>query len=178
MINENIGALKSWAQELAQRGEKGEVVRLNPAVELISKNFSVQAHEVAILGVTGDGRFLCFLAPDNLRTVGKIPLTSMQSLASRTVRDKRPEMINNFSVVPHANVFEAVPQADRQRTDPVQKIMSAPILHDARVIGVVQVCRKGKTAADAGADFTQTQLRELRTISDALAPCILLCTQE
>jgi hypothetical protein len=178
MGSEYISELKKWAQELAQSGVKGEAVGLNPAVELIAKNFEVQTHEVAILGVTADGRFLRFLAPDYLRIVGQIPLTSMQSLASRTVRDKRPEMINNFSVVPHANVFEAVPQADRQRTDPVQKIMSSPVITDARVIGVVQVCRKGKGAAEAGADFTQPQLRELRTICDALAPCILLCSQE
>ena len=53
--------------------------------------------------------------------------------------------------------------------------MSAPITLEDRVIGVVQVSRKGKAAADAGADFTYPQLRELKTIADALAPCISLC---
>jgi len=138
----------------------------------------VQTHEVAILGVTTNRGFLRFLAPENLRAVGQIPLTSMQSLASRTVRDKRAEMINNFGVVPHASVFEAVPGADNRRTDPVQKIMSSPIIHDNRVIGVVQVCRKGKAAAEAGEDFTQSQLWELRAISDTLAPCLMQCAQE
>ena len=33
--------------------------------------------------------------------------------------------------------------------------------------------RKGKSLADAGPDFTYPQLRELKTISDALAPCII-----
>ena len=96
--------------------------------ELISKNFGVQTHEVAILGLTSDGRSLRFLAPDNLRTVGQIPLSSTNSLAARTVREKRPELINHFSVVPHASVFEAVPIAEEQRGDPIQKIMSSPIL--------------------------------------------------
>jgi len=178
MAGESLGELKRWALELEQSGAKGKDVLLNPAAELIGRNFDVQTHEVAILGVTADGRFLRFLTPDNLRSVGQIPLSSVQSLASRTVRDKRPEMINNFSVVPHANVFEAVPQADRQRTEPVQKIMSAPITHDHKVIGVVQVCRKGKTAAEAGADFTLGQLHQLRTISEILAPCILLRNEE
>lgn len=178
MGNEQISELKKWAQQLVESGEKGESITFNPAVELISKNFEVQTHEVAILGITTDGRFLHFLSPDNLRSVGQIPLTSMQSLASRTVRDKRPEMINNFSVVPHANVFEAVPLADRQRTEPVQKIMSSPIMHEGRAIGVVQVCRKGKVAIDSGPDFTQPQLRELRTMCDAIAPCILKLTEE
>ncbi|MBZ5501122.1 MAG: GAF domain-containing protein [Acidobacteriia bacterium] len=178
MASETLGELKQWALELAQGGAKGKDVHLNPAAQLIAKTFDVQTHEVAILGVTADGRFLRFLSPDNLSAVGQIPLSSVQSLASRTVRDKRPEMINNFSVVPHANVFEAVPQADRQRTDPVQKIMSAPITHDHKVIGVVQVCRKGKSMAEAGADFTLGQLHQLRTISETLAPCVLLRNEE
>ncbi len=178
MAGETLGELKQWALDLAQSGTKGKDVRLNPAAEMIAKTFEVRTHEVAILGVTPDGRFLRFLTPDNLSSVGQIPLSSVQSLASRTVRDKRPEMINNFSVVPHANVFEAVPQADRQRTDPVQKIMSAPITHDHKVIAVVQVCRKGKTAAEAGADFTPAQLHQLRSISEMLAPCILLRNEE
>jgi hypothetical protein len=53
--------------------------------------------------------------------------------------------------------------------------MSAPIALANRVIGVVQVSRKGKAATDAGPDFTYPQLRELKTIADVLAPCILLC---
>ena len=115
-------------------------------MELISKNFGLQPHEVAILGLTSDGRSLRFLAPDNLRTVGQIPLSSTNSLAARTVREKRPEMINHFSVVPHASVFEAVPIAEEQRGDPIQKIMSSPILSAGKVIGVLQVSRKGKAA--------------------------------
>jgi hypothetical protein len=47
-----------------------------------------------------------------------------------------------------------------------------------RVVGVVQVSRRGKTVADAGADFTYPQLRELKVIADALAPCIVLCAKE
>jgi hypothetical protein len=91
------------------------------------------------------------------------------------VREKRPELINHFSVVPHASVFEAVPIAADLRSGPIPRIMSAPIIRGSRVLGVVQVPRKGKTLAEAGPDFTYPQLRELKTISDALAPCIILC---
>jgi hypothetical protein len=178
MPSDHIGDLKKWVHELARRDHEGEVVRLNRAIELISKNFGVQPHEVAILGLTPDERSLRFLAPDNLRIVGQIPLSSTNSLAARTVREKRPELVNHFTVVPHASVFEAVPIADEMRGDPIQKIMSSPIVSGDQVIGVVQVSRKGKTLADAGPDFTHPQLRELKTISDALAPCIMLCNKE
>jgi hypothetical protein len=47
-----------------------------------------------------------------------------------------------------------------------------------RAIGVIQVSRKAKSIADAGADFTHSQLRELKIISDALAPCIATCNKD
>lgn len=178
MASEQIGELKKWVGQLTRRTNEGEAVRLNRAVELISKDFGVRSHEVAILGLTPDERSLRFLAPDTLRSIGQIPLSSGSSLAARTVREKRPEVINHFSVVPHASVFEAVPISDEMRGDPIQKIMSAPIILDNQVIGVLQVSRKGKTLAEAGPDFTHPQLRELKTISDALAPCLILFNKE
>ena len=178
MATEYIGDLKKWVAELARKRDEGETVRLNRAVDLISKNFGVQNHEVAILGLTSDERSLRFLAPDSLRTIGQIPLSSTNSLAVRTLRDKRPELTNHFSVVPHASVLEAVPISEYQRGQPIHKIMSSPILLGNRAIGVLQVSRKGASPDETGPDFTQLQLRELKTISDALAPCILLCIKE
>jgi GAF domain-containing protein len=178
MAGEHIGALKKWAAEFARQGKGGETVPLDRAVELISKNFGVQTHEVAILGLTSDERSLRFISPGNLRTIGQVPLSSGNSLAARTFREKRAEVINHFTVVPHASVFEGVPINEEQRTPPIQKIMSSPIMIGPRAIGVMQVSRKANTIADAGADFTQSQLRELKLISDALASCILLCHKD
>ncbi len=56
--------------------------------------------------------------------------------------------------------------------------MSSPIILGSRAIGVIQVSRKANTMADAGADFTQSQLRELKIVSDALASCILMCNKD
>lgn len=178
MSNEHISNLRKWASELVHRGEQGDLVGLVRVVDLISKNFAVQPHEVAILALASDERFLKFLMPENLRAVGRIPLSSTISLAARTARDGRAEIINHFSVVPHASVFEAVPIVEQQRGEAIQKIMSAPIVLDGEVIGVLQISRKGTTAADAGPDFTHPQLRELKIIADALAPCIPPCAKE
>jgi hypothetical protein len=183
MSSEYISELKKWANELdaraaeAQRAKEGEVP-LDRAVDLIGKTFAVQNHEVAILGLTPDGRSLRFIAPQTLRQVGQIPLSSTNSLAARTARERRPEIINHFSVVPHASVFEAVPIAESQRGDAIQKIMSSPIMSGGKPIGVAQISRKGKSAADAGPDFTHAQLRELKLICDAIAPCLLLNGKE
>jgi hypothetical protein len=174
MHGEHIGELKRWASELAKSGNSGDQIIWNRAIELVSKHFSVQQHEVAILGLTPDERFLRFLIPDNLRPIGRIPLSSTSSLAVRTVREQRAEVINHFSVVPHASVFEAVPISDSQRSEAIQKIMSSPVVVGKKVVGVTQVSRKGNSSSEAGPDFTPGQLRDLKAISDILAPCIVL----
>jgi hypothetical protein len=174
MQGEHIGELRKWASQIAHSGDSGEQIRWNRAIELVSKHFSVQIHEVAILGLTPDDRFLRFLMPDNLKPIGRIPLSSTSSLAVRTLREQRAEVINHFSVVPHASVFEAVPISDSQRSEAIQKIMSVPVVVGEKVIGVTQVSRKGNSSAEAGPDFTHVQLRELKAITDILAPCILL----
>jgi len=178
MPSDHIGELRKWVAELSHQGDNGGPIPLRRGIELIGKNFGVQWHEVAILGLTHDERSLRFLSPDGLRIIGQIPLSSTNALAARTAREKRSELINHFSVVPHASVFEGVPISETERGDPIQKIMSAPIAVGDRVIGVLQVSRKGKAMADAGADFTYPQLRELKLIADALAPCILICNKE
>ena len=97
MPGELISELKKWTAELARRSGEGDEIGLNRAVELISRNFSVRPHEVAIFALTPDDRFLQFLVPEKLREVGQIPTTSTHSLAARTVREKRAQVINRNS---------------------------------------------------------------------------------
>jgi GAF domain-containing protein len=175
---DHVAELKKWVAELARRGGEEEGVRLNRAVELIAAAFDVKLHEVAILGLTRDGRSLRFLAPDALREVGQIPLSSGSALAAKTMREMRPEIVNHFHVVPHATVFEGVPVAEAVRADPIQKIMSSPIMMGNKPLGIVQVSRKGRSPVDAGPDFTPAQLRSLKSIADALAPCLAICAKE
>ncbi len=178
MSNEFIVELKKWANEIVRSNASGDVAGIHRAVELMSKHFVVQQHEVAILVAMPDERFLRFVMPENLQGMGQIPLTSANSLAVRTARERRPEMINHFSAVPHTSVFEAIPISEDKRGIAIQKIMSVPILLEKKVIGVIQVSRKGVTPSEAGPDFVPQQLRELKTIADAIAPCIPLCAKE
>lgn len=177
MVSEHIAELKKWVSELARARGEGDFVRLNRAVELIAKNFGARPDEVAILGFTHDDRELRFLAPADLRTMGNIPLNHPESLAARTAREGRPEAINNFSIVPHMSAFERVPIAKRRRAEPIQKIMSAPIILGSRVVGVLQVSRKAGKTALAGPDFSPEQLRELSVVCEALAPCVIMCRE-
>ena len=135
--------------------------------EEIAKELHVKVDEVAILGVSNRWRHLHFLVPAALKNVGFVPLTSNSALAARTARESRPEINNNFSAMLHATVFEGV-KAATTTGESIQKIISAPILNEGKVVGVMQISRKGETPATAGPDFTAEELRKVLAICHPL----------
>jgi len=136
----------------------------------VAKNFKVKPEEIAILRVTG-GKYLEFIVPAKLANIGSIPMSSTNSLAVRTARDGKGEAINTFGSAQHPTVFEAVKLIKGESSEPIQKILSVPVLVGGKSAGVVQVSRKGKNAAAAGADFTPKDLDELNQIASVLAGC-------
>lgn len=153
--------LVSELERLAAAMETDETtaagVSLPMLAEKIAKELSVRPDEVAILGVSNRWRHLHFLVPAALRDVGFIPLTSTSALAARTARESRPEINNNFSAVRHATVFEGV-KAATTSGESIQKIVSAPILNEGKVVGVIQISRKADSPTGAGADFSSDDL--------------------
>jgi GAF domain-containing protein len=142
----------------------------------LAKRFHAKPDEVAILALVHNGQLLRFVLPEKLRPVGTIPINSTTALVARTARERRSEAINNFPAVRHASVFEGVPLG-REQGELIQKIMSAPIVGGGHVLGVVQVCRKGHTPGDAGADFSAADLKELSMLSPALARFLVACQE-
>ncbi|MGH9775029.1 MAG: GAF domain-containing protein [Candidatus Acidiferrales bacterium] len=165
-LQKELGELQKWAVSMSAES-------LAQVAESIGREFAVQTDEVAILELTPDRKFLQFLIPEKLRAIGQIPLTSATSLASRTARERKAELINHFNTVPHASVFEGVPLRS-ENNQPIQKIMSAPLLLDGKAVGVIQISRKGKTGAAAGPDFTPLELRELVAVAEMTAPLIVM----
>ena len=143
----------------------------------LAKTFNVQADEVAVLKV--DKQSLIFAYPSKLGHMGSIPINASSSVAGRTATSKRAEVINNFAQTKHASVFEAVDLGSKpkgaapdEKVDKhahvIQKLMSAPVVTAAGVVGVIQVSRKGLSAPAAGPDFSPADLQKLVTIATAL----------
>lgn len=130
----------------------------------VGNAFSARKDEVAILRVSPDGRMLRFLFPVKLHKIGEIPLTTAHSLATKTIRDKRGEIVNNFAVYKHPTVFEAIDLSAEEKASPIQKIMSAPMVAEGKVVGVIQISRKGRAGDPIGPDFTPANLAELASI--------------
>jgi GAF domain len=163
--------LELLANHMTSENAGNQQLSVPALAERIAENFQVKADEVAILLVSERHKNLQFLVPEALRNVGSIPLSSTSALAARTARESRPDILNNFTAVRHATVFEGV-KADSLSAAAIQKIISAPILYEAKVIGVIQISRKAATVAEAGPDFTPDDLGKVLAISKPLGKLI------
>ncbi len=160
-------------EEMRQAGDPMSPEALERLAATLGSAFGAKPDEVAILHLSGDG-MLRFVTPVKLSKLGSIPITNSHSLAVKTIREKRGEFINNFSSYHHPTVFEAVDLSTERKAAPIQKIVSVPILADGKVMGVIQVSRKGRTGESAGPDFTPRDLAELTTAATILSKLLSL----
>jgi hypothetical protein len=139
----------------------------------LAKLFGVRPTEVALMRLQKG--LLSFLHPDQLKTAGSIPVSSSSAVAAHTASTKKTELFNTFVKVKHASIFESVKLSTTEDTEQgeqntIQKLMSAPILDPQRkVLGVVQVCRKGFDPNTAGPDFTLDDLQQLELAAKVLS---------
>jgi len=162
-----VSEMERIANALGTEQGGASQVSLSSVAEKIAKNLGVKNDEVAILAVSTRWRHLYFLVPEALKKVGFVPLSDNTALAARTARDSRPEIQNNFAAARHATVFEGV-KITGEPAEVIQKMISAPILLDGKVIGVIQVSRKGPNAASSGPDFTADDLGKILALSKPL----------
>jgi hypothetical protein len=159
--------LGSLLDTMVHAGHPPGTEELARMAEALGKMFDVDPDEVAILTVSQKNKILKFVIPEKLSVVGSIPLSSTNALAARTVRERKAELTNTFNTSRHASVFEGVPLG-RREGESIHKMMSAPIVDGTKVIGVIQISRKGHSAKSAGPDFTQQNLRALSALSPTL----------
>jgi hypothetical protein len=147
----------------------------SPSAERVSAKIAqildVSRNEVALLRVEKGS--LRFLFPPELRAAGVIPMSS-SAVAARTVATRTSLLSNSFARVKHVSLFESVrlgASQDNQASEqmPIQKIMSVPITPVAgKVLGAIQVSRKGLDSSLAGTDFTNDDLKRLEQAAEIL----------
>jgi len=167
MIEQQTAAFASLVETLAAAGVAPDTEALEKFGRTLAKIFDCDPDEAAILVIDPKSKNLKFIIPEKLAAIGSIPLSSTSALAARTARERRAEVVNNFTTSRHATVFEGVPLG-RRKGESIQKIMSAPILEGTQIRGVVQISRKGHSPAISGPDFTQKDLRLLVSLSPTL----------
>lgn len=167
-----VAELERIANSLTQDSHATSEISLATVGEKIAKIIGVRKEEVGILAVSTRWRHLYFLVPEALKNVGFIPLSSNSALAARTARESRPEIDNNFAAAPHATAFEGAKIAG-EPGEAIYKIISAPILAEGKVIGVIQLSRKGSSPLTAGPDFTADELGKILALCKPLGKLLL-----
>lgn len=138
----------------------------------LAQVLNVRRSEVALLRLEKGS--LRFIYPPELRSAGVLPLSG-SAVAARTAATRTPLLSNAFMRVKHVSLFEAVKlgavEEDRSQDQmPIQKIMSVPVAASGgKVIGVVQISRKGLDASVSGADFTAEDLKQVEQAAEILA---------
>lgn len=172
-----VSELERLATALGTDASGGSQISMPSIAERIAKTLNVKTAEVGILAVSQRWKHLHFIVPEALKNVGYIPLSSNSALAARTARESRPEINNSFAAVRHATVFEGI-KVGPEGTEAIQKIISAPILADSRVVGVIQVSRKGINPTSAGSDFTADDLGKVLALCKPLGKLLQHLTSE
>jgi hypothetical protein len=139
-------------------------------VKAVSNAFGARTDEVAILVLTTDGQHLRFAAPRKFAELGTIPVTKRDSIAVNVLNRKVGEAMNNVPTVKHVAFFEAVKLRDR--TVPIQKMITVPILLKGEAWGVAQVSRKAETQLEAGPDFSLADVQRAQELFEAVAPLL------
>jgi hypothetical protein len=174
--------MASPALPLAQLASECEAEGLKPEnaekiAHELARTFDVKLDEVSFLRVERGHLVFCY--PIRLHSVGSIPLSTIGSVAVRTANTRHPEYFNNFVKVKHSSVFEAValsgqksqPAGHHNDSHTIQKLMAAPVVGPEGTLGVIEISRKGASAAAAGPDFTSADLQKLVACASALAKC-------
>jgi hypothetical protein len=177
MATRTATGLEQLLDQFEKQGAPLTAESLELVAEKIAKVFAVEPDEVAVLELLPAGKSLKFVLPGKLQAVGTIPLNSTAALAARTVRERRSDIVNKFSQSRHASVFEGVPLGRRQN-ETIQKIMSAPIASGDKVVGVVQISRKGDSPQDCGPDFVTKDLRLLLELHSLLVRFLALAREK
>ena len=159
-ITEICGKLEALLSARQVNEEKIEV-----SVDALCRIYSVQPDEVAIFAFDPDDDSFSFTWPKVMRKSGSIPLTANRSLVAITARERRRIVNNSFTSTPHLFVFESF---GSQKTPPIQRIMSVPMLNGDELRGVIQVSRKGDDTA-ATKSFSEPELVALGEIANVMA---------
>lgn len=145
--------------------------------EVIAKEaatvFARRQDEIGLLVASSDNKHLRFAAPRRLSDLGTIPMTKRDSIAVSVFTRKIGEASNNVPLVRHVAFFESVKVAEK--VEPIQKMVTVPIMQRStgQAVGIAQISKKGATVADAGADFTATDVRRAQDFFAAFGEALI-----
>lgn len=168
-INEVIAKLRMEVEKGDEDTLFQRVIKL--VEQFYTSSLYLEEHEVAIFLTNKEKTVLSFACPDYLVDSGMIPVSSTEAFTASIYRTGRGVIENNFQQQKHLSIFEIIRTPD-DKVKPVWKMMGALIAAGEEKVGVVEISRRSVSPAEAGEDFTDSELRFLEATATKLAPFI------
>lgn len=168
-MNELIGKLAT----LTAGGDKTEAFKnvIKEIERFYKDNFFLDDYEVAIFLTNDEKTVLSFACPSYLVNSGMIPISSTEAFTSSIYRNGRGLIENNLQQQKHLSIFEII-RTPESEVKLIYKMIGALIAVENDRIGVIEISRRGANAAEAGEDFSESDLRFLENTIAKLAPFI------
>ncbi len=166
-LNELIGLL---ATETAKENKDEALKNVIKEIELFyTENFFLNQYEVAVFLANMEKTVLSFACPEYLVNSGMIPVNSTEALTSSIYRTGRGIIENALQQQKHLSIFEIIRTPD-DKVKHIFKMIGAAIGVGDEKIGVVEISRRAVQQADAGEDFSESDLLFLENTISKLAP--------
>lgn len=138
-------------------------------VAAVTISLRVKPDEVALLVLTTTGNTLKFVWPEPLyKGNAVLPATHKNAVASAVLQARKGKVDNRMAESRHLKFFENVKGLETSGV-PIQKMVALPVMVGDNPIGVVEVSRKGRTAEEAGPNFTPEDAQKLLALAKEFA---------
>lgn len=168
--------VKERLQEILDQkgpGKPGLEAGCEALAQAIADAIQVRPDEVAILLLTSSRETLKFVWPRALyESRSAFPASHKYAFASGILSTMKGKVDNKLSESKHLKFFENVKGLETSGM-PIQKMLALPLVAGPTPIGVVEVSRKGKSAAEAGPNFTPQDAQTLVGVCRAAAPILV-----
>lgn len=129
----------------------------------LSKKFNLTQESVFVLSAGKDGKLLEFVYPLWLKGT-MVPIDN-RSVSGRAANTGRPYISNS---VQDEREFIVLACLMNKKGDPIQKMITCPIIFADKVIDVIQIARRGLKPYESGPDFKREDVEKMKSVIDEL----------
>ena len=165
-MKEQLATVKQQKGNTKEGLEAGVVL----CVEAVARTLKIKPDEVALLLVTTTGNTLKFMWPLPLyKSNSVLPVGHKSAMASAVLQTRKGKVDNKMSESKHLRFFENVRGMETSGV-PIQKMLALPLMAGANPLGVLEVCRKGKSPEAAGPNFMPEDAQALLGLAKEFTP--------
>ncbi len=146
-------------------------IAIDAIADFYMSNYKISKNEIALLFANKHRTVLFFAHPSYLINAGMIPVNLSEAIASRIFRSGKGFIDNNLQQQRHLFIFESIKTPDN-KIMPIWKMIASRISHSDNHLGIIEISKRSVDFAEAGEDFSPSDLHFLEESIKKVAPLI------